>query len=895
MLKRKSTWVTVAGILLFVVMLWGLGHLLIDKDGYAQKFYAGIKNLTGYDASARQVELTVLPVPSLTFHRLEIDNHVEAATDDFLLTESVEVTMNLLSLLMGDIKPGKVVINRPELELETFVDGTHSWAFLDNVKSADIQFMQPESFIINGGSVSYSNAQTRDIDEFDNLQLSLEWDDVSHDMHLDMQVGAFDTIIRIVGNLNSQGFSSIHQYSFNTDLRIEEGESYVALDGLLQHDKSGLGYKGALEVDVKDTLPWLRLVFDKADKAGIFNNVAAPMPVALTANVVATEETLSADNILIKSAGTVGKGDIQYGTQGKDQMAISFNFDKLDLSGLFDPKTSVSQEAFNSFVSRFLPRKVQGTINLTATSFTNDFFSGQNAKLMATLDGGELVINQAVTYFPGESSLLVFGIIKRDLDDKVHFDGNLELLGKQLGTFLASFGFEDKDLITDHKGSFRAKTNAYFSKAHSIISDLKVQAGDFYATGGMTLHSEGEYDVDVTLRVNGMKLDPIADLMTPEEVAGDSKNNFEDIRRRLPWLDEVTERARVRLILQKYSLSKTKGDDSSMTIILSPRQVEVQKVDFTLGGISFKGDVKYNQDEELPLVSGRMKVSSLNIKPFTAENLRMKPVPRNNRRAVWNDKTFDLNFLKGFNTDMVLGFGALQHPEFNMKDVRMIVKSIDGRWNVRDFTAKLWGGSVNASTKLDVTSIPALNLTFALQNIRADQLVGAVAGHSNFKGTLSLNGQFSTSGINPYNWVKNGAGNFVMLGQNVIIKGFDVASMVQAIPSVRTVADVANVTRNALLKRQTTFSVVEGAFYMENGVFKTNEIKLRAKHSIGEVRGSMDAATWSMNLLIDFALISLSRADYPHLGVMFRNSMDDPEVRLDTRSLEAFIARKKLR
>lgn len=518
-----------------------------------------------------------------------------------------------------------------------------------------------------------------------------------------------------------------------------------------------------------------------------------------------------------------------------------------------------------------------------------------NLLFMATLDGGELVINQAVMHMPGDTELLVFGIIKRSLDQSIHFDGSMELLGKRMLEFAHAFGFDKDKFITEHDGEFRAKASMFLSRANSVISSFKLQAGTLLASGGMTSSEGGDYDNEYTLRISGIKLDPFVPLLVPGSRKDMQKSDFEDIMRRLDWLDTISKRIKLNLVLQNYKLSKTPGRQSALHLTLEQGKFGFQDSEFELGGIVFSGSVGYDQREEFPLIKADMSVSSFNIEPFTARNLRKAPVPRGNFKTVWKEEFFSFSYLKGYNSDLDIRIRNVVHPELGMQNARLVATSQNGKWDIKSFRGDIWDGVVKMNGMLDVASIPSMTLSFSLENIESVRLFSAFAGHENFLGKLSLNGQLATSGISAHNWIKNARGTFVVLGQNMIVKGFDVSSLVQAIPSVRSVADVTNTVRVAMLRRHTSFALVEGGFYLDNGVFKSTELKLRAKHSIGVVSGEMDLVSWNMNCRIDFGLITLARGDYPSISILFTNSIDDPEMTPDTRSLESFIARKYLR
>lgn len=893
--KNKAIIIVLAALVGAFCLLWLLVQVLVDKEEVAKSLFDGIKGVTGYEARARSVSLSFFPQPAIVLERMEIDNHPKASTDKIFLSEEVEVTLDLMELLTGTVKVGTLTIVRPVVELEIFQDKTSNWDFINKHKKEEAFFITPHMIIVEGGSVKLTDTFTQQAQEYDAINIAFEFDEASHDIDLEAAFSAFERNVEINGIFVSKAFSSLEYYSFGVDLDIKDGENRVVYKGAIGQDRYGYNYDGVFDLNFTDVMPWIEIIFSRASKDGIFENFANPVPFKFSGKAFSSGEKFSYTDLSLQSGESSGNGQIVSDANVFPQTQATFKFSVLDLSAIFDPKRPVSEEAFNSFVGQLLPEGISSSVDINVDKFVVSGVPSKDARLAATLDGGEMVINQAVVHMPGDTELLLFGILKRSLDDAVQFDGSVELLGKRMLELAHAFGFEQDKFVTDHDGEFRAKANVFLSKANSVVTDFKLQAGTLLASGGMTNQAGREIENEFTLRFSGMKLDPFAPLFIPTSQKDLKKSDFEDIMRRLDWLDQVKSKLQLNLVLQNYSLSKTTGDQSTLRIILEPGKISFKDTRFELGGIMLSGALSYDQREEVPMIEAEMDISHFNLEPYTANNLRKSPVPRGNFQSVWSEQHFSFSYLKGYNSKLDIGFGLMEHPDFPMNNMRLVADSVNGKWDIKSFRADLWDGSVKANGTLDVTSIPSLAIGFSFEEIDSVRLFEAFSGHSNFRGTLSLNGQFNTSGINTHNWIKNGRGTFVTLGQNIVVNGFDVSSLVQAIPSVRTVADVVNTARVSMLRRYTTFALVEGGFYMEGGVIKPSELKLRAKHSIGMVAGQMDLVSWNMDCGIDFGLISLARGDYPMLGIHFKNSMDDPEVTLDTRSLEGFIARKKLR
>ncbi len=882
-------------IVLIAVGFFLLVQALVDKQKISQQLLAGIESVTGYKAQAGNVALSIFPLPKVSIERLTVQNSPYSATEYLFVSEKVDITLDILQLLMGEVKLGTITMMRPVVELEVFRDNTTNWAFLDHFSLSDLSFITPSAVLTKGGTINLTDNHSGQVREFNAVDIDMGFDETSHDVDMNISFSVLQREVKIKGIFEAKAFSSLSQYNFGLDLNIQEEENAIIYKGDFGQGRDGLTYDGVFSVSIHNLTPWMEFFFTKEASDGIFKNLADEVPLKISGKAKAEGAKYSLTEIKIKSNETEGNGQIISDKYVYPQTQAVFNFDTLDMGGLVDPKRPISDESFNAFFSRFLPEDISSSLDLRMKKFIIGGIQANDVRFMSSLDGGEMVINQAAMKMAGDTELLVFGIFKKSLDRSVQFDGSVELLGEHMLDFAHTFGFDKDRFVTDHDGSFRVKASIFFSRANSVISDFKLQAGTLLASGGMTSGQGQEVNSEYTLRVSGMKLDPFATLLIPSSRRDVKKSDFEDIMRRLDWLDAVKTRTRINLVLQDYSLSKTVGRQSTMHISIEPGKIKTDETEFELGGVVFSGSLGYDQTEEFPKISADISISVFNLEPFAARNLRKSPVERDNFIPVWAESFFTLNYLKGYHSDLDIRFKKILHPDMPMQNARLVATSNNGRWDIKSFRADIWDGTLKVGGTMDVTSIPAISLSFSLEEIQSLGLMRAFANHENFLGSINLNGQITTSGLNALNWVKNARGTFVILGQNIVIKGFDVSSLVQAIPSVRSVADVTNTVRVSMLRRHTSFSVVEGSFYLDNGVFKTSELKLRAKHSIGIVSGYMDLTTWMMDCMVNFDLITLARGDYPSIGIHFTNSMDDPEMTPDTRSLEAFIARKYLR
>lgn len=74
----------IAGVFVAVFAAsWLLVQIMVDEDALAKHLYAGIKQVTGYEAQANKVALSFFPRPRIILERFAIDNDKDATTESF--------------------------------------------------------------------------------------------------------------------------------------------------------------------------------------------------------------------------------------------------------------------------------------------------------------------------------------------------------------------------------------------------------------------------------------------------------------------------------------------------------------------------------------------------------------------------------------------------------------------------------------------------------------------------------------------------------------------------------------------------------------------------------------------------------------------------------------------
>jgi hypothetical protein len=678
---------------------------------------------------------------------------------------------------------------------------------------------------------------------------------------------------------------------FAVSASLNKGDESIAYEGEMGTENQESIAKGSVMFNVHDAMEWMHLFDPKAKDMQLYGILAGR---SLTGNMAVQQkgaylsfatETVMLDEHPVRLEGQFSFKDIV-------KMRLSSVIEKLSFISKKD--FSYTPEQLNALLQKFLPPDVEGEVDVTVAHFNYKNVHAKDVVLKGSLLGGEFVVNQATAKMAGDTEVLLFGIVKTDATQNITLDGNVEILGKDVQAFFTAMDLDKHRLLSAHTGAYRAKADLYLSAKLSNISEIRFQAGKFLVEGGVQYEADAPINFRSALRVRGGNLDSLAQYINPAQEGVLLEGDYDTPKITLPWVQDLKNSYELALVFEDFTLFNLPGKRSRLIIAIEPKKITFRAVDLNVGDTRFTGNVTIDQKNHLPYVNADIYLSDFTIDSYLGRNFRKHPVERDNVLSIWEDKPLNVNFLKGYDGYLKLRFGTVHHTSVKLYDVAVKASIEDGAWDVSAINGKIWGGQIAMHGSMDVSSIAAAKLEFQLKNVFVHELLESTLDISAIRGRMNINGKFDTGGISMNNIVDNMSASIVLVGSDIIVKGFNMAGLVQALPSVRSTSEVANTTRVSLMGGQTSFSQVEGAFYVMDGQLKTQGLTLRSKHAIANLDGSANLLTWAMDYMMKIRLPTLAVMDVPVLTLYFRKSMDDPLIQVDTRALESFMTQRKL-
>ncbi|MEQ8354856.1 MAG: AsmA family protein [Kiloniellaceae bacterium] len=558
-------------LVIVVLVIVALGALLVlpsfwDWNGEKDRIAAWVKQQSGRDLTiAGDVTLHLLPAPAFSAREVTLAN-IEGGSDAAMVQlEELRVRVALLPLLSGTVRVESVTLVKPQVRLEVLPDGRANWDFAGaprpgatgpgatgpgaagpggpdpdasdpgasppgaapaKLAAAGEESIRVDSFIIEGGRVRYSDAQTGRTEVVDDLNAEL---------------GAESLIGPFVagGAATYQGVPV--EFDFSLDRVIEGGATAVSLSLTLPRSDASGQFLGALSRH--DALRTLRGRLQvKGDDLGRMIAglpLAAPLsglppqlaqPFELSAEITGSDSEATADAVAF-SLGPVllgGKisarlGDVPDFTV--DLAAKTVDLDKLlALQGAAPAKASAAARPQDNATTAAvpaapdadagtmgagagfeLPKTVSASVTLSADALLYRGQTVRQVRAAARLEGGEVTLEQAAAQLPGSSDVALSGRLSAAKGPR--FDGTLEARSDSLRGLLQWLGVDTSEVPADRLRRMVVKTGFEAGADRITLRETDLQLDVSRLTGGIAIALRDRPGLGIGVTLDKINLD----------------------------------------------------------------------------------------------------------------------------------------------------------------------------------------------------------------------------------------------------------------------------------------------------------------------------------------------------------------------------------------------------
>jgi hypothetical protein len=259
--------------------------------------------------------------------------------------------------------------------------------------------------------------------------------------------------------------------------------------------------------------------------------------------------------------------------------------------------------------------------------------------------------------------------------------------------------------------------------------------------------------------------------------------------------------------------------------------------------------------------------------------------------SLWSDALIDMSGINGFNGSFDISVGRLIYGKLVLERLKMQAKLDNDLISFQNLAFLYWQGRCSILGSIYGGKVPGLSLSFTLFNMELADMLKELSGRTNITGKASVSGTMTTSGVNTLSWISQLEAKLVLAARGVYVKGINLQGVVDTLMVSRTAADVFNNVNIALINGNTNFTV-DGNINIRNGIMRTPGITLRTGNITGDLTGEVKLVPWRMETSTLFQFPTITSETIPTMTVQNSGPVENTQIRTDTSSLEAYVAKR---
>lgn len=516
----------------------------------------------------------------------------------------------------------------------------------------------------------------------------------------------------------------------------------------------------------------------------------------------------------------------------------------------------------------------------------------RNLDIAAELDQSDVELHYANMDMPGEARLTLDGTIKQ-LPEGRRFSGKADIRGEKFNAWLANFEPMAIHLPKEDFSKFRVSGNLFISKEQLRLSEADLNIGELGFQGGFAAFFDQVPRVEAEIRLSEINLDYFRDIWRDSQQQDKVISPLAGDRASFDWLRRLPAVLDFRIIIDQFTFLDTPGTRASTRLYAKPGELLLSGLDMRMLNNVISGNVRLNVEYTKPSLSVVLTGSAFNT-DYIDRGVDTESAPLfqpNMPDARWSEQLFDVSLLNQINGAFDISIGTLTHNNVPYGNFKWLAELNDRTLNIKSLSFKLLGGTFGLSGSIIGGSVPGISASYSLYNADLKAIISQLFGINTIDGRVSLSGVIGTSGIHPKAWLEQGEMKITAAARGVRVRNFNLQGIIDAAKEARSTMDIQRSTKELLFDGLTELAV-DGNINIKGGIMRTPGLKLGYGRAIGSLLGELNLKDWQANLSTNWQLPELSSSTIPTINVSLQGDLNDLKTRVDSSSLEAFVAKR---
>lgn len=319
-----------------------------------------------------------------------------------------------------------------------------------------------------------------------------------------------------------------------------------------------------------------------------------------------------------------------------------------------------------------------------------------------------------------------------------------------------------------------------------------------------------------------------------------------------------------------------------------------------LAGFTVQGDAKVDTAGAKPYLTGNLKLGKVILASgvTSGKSSGGKPGVKGER---WSKDPIDAQALHALNADLTISAASITYGPWPLVAPEMKIALKDGVLNVSDMKAGLFEGALAMNATVESAAQPRQPVHIAskasLNGVSLAQLIRALAGSQMIDASGKVNGDLdiTTSGTSAAALVYDLGGQGTVTGSDIVLKGVDVKNFATALSDESKPGDsVLGLWQGSTRGGQTAFDTLDGNYVIKEGVITIQKLDLDGPEANIATTGNINLPQWTLSTKHKITVKPQGDvpADVPPFEMAFSGSLDNPAQTFGQGVLQDYLNRK---
>lgn len=917
----------IVGLVSLVVLLFAavlIAPSFYDWNQYKDLAVKTAQEQAGLDIKINgDIKLAILPSPHAYVSDVVVKSVGNSKYENLAAIKRLDLNLALAPLLSGKVDFTSIDLVSPQINVETYADGSQNWqsekikALQDNkveeqeTKTSALDKISLGKFNISDASISLYDAKSKSEQSFKDINLNIRADSLSS--------GPF----YVEGDMDAMG------RKINVDAktgRMDSNNGSVALKVVsnIQPDNIKIDYAGVVGFKEKiDAQGELKLAIDdlKSTLGSMGVDQSSILSSKLTSEGLFTfsDNQFAYKNAVINVGNQTINGAVS-GATSPMKVVVDLKSSNFDLTKILNlpnvPQTKVlSITSDIQMVGDAIVLK-NSKMQLDQTKLAGDVtYEPSRARpyLKVAVNSDYIDLNKFIPASSGSKektdikqtlkSVSIPMDVDFDLDVKEALYGSYKVQGldakgalKNNGLQLSTLKVQNfADMAIDASGVIQniqslegvdLKTSVSSSDIKRAASLLNLDLSGFPADINKASFS-GQFKgnasaMDTTANVKALNGEVVLSGVLNDPLGTFSMNNM-DVQLKHRNVNEALN-----------IVSPGMGNFENMNKPLD-FYAKVQKTADTYNLQSIKADIAGNA------VAGNANITMGQIPKLTGDFQLGDIVVQGASKASgtssggWSQTTMSSSWMKMVNFDVKASAKSIDYQGWKMAAPKLQTNLNGGTLTLTELNGGMYGGQVYLQGDMKPASEKggyAMNGDAKLRGVSMEPLIQSFAGNKILKGSglINLDTNIATTGLSPAALVNALSGKGALSGENIILDGVDLARFARAMSEERKIGDsLLGIWKGTTKGGSTQFDTMDGAYSISNGIVNISALKMDGPKAYLNTTGKIDLPKFTIATAHE---ITVKDTDVPSFTMNINGPLNNPAQTFGQGAINDYLSRK---